>query len=180
MGERRKVLFVNGMSNDFLLIITDAPKKDIEDYCVYHNTMTEDGEHFELFETLKASHYVKELLDSEIDEREDVEIIGFDEVYDFGGYRHLMKRKSGIRTIKLFGGLTGEFELIITNAPDSVLEAHMTYVSACQKNGEPIEKPYALIESMGFFVGILGSHEDFTEEELAVTVIDKEFDYYQF
>nr|DAT08859.1 MAG TPA: hypothetical protein [Bacteriophage sp.] len=30
--ERKKVLFVDGMSNDFLLIITDAPKAAIEEY----------------------------------------------------------------------------------------------------------------------------------------------------
>ena len=30
MEDRRKVLFTNGMSNDFMLIITDAPKEKIE------------------------------------------------------------------------------------------------------------------------------------------------------
>lgn len=33
---KRKVLFTDGMSSDFLLIITDAPKTDIEEYCRWH------------------------------------------------------------------------------------------------------------------------------------------------
>ena len=86
MRIRRKVLFTDGMSNDFLLIITDAPKEAIESYCRYHNRGMEDGGHFEAFGTLKAQYYVKELLDSEIDEKEDLEIIGYDEVYDFSQY----------------------------------------------------------------------------------------------
>lgn len=80
--ERRKVAFVDGMSNDFLLIITDAPKEEIENYCVHHNMMMENGGHFEVFDALKTRYYVKELLDSEIDEKENLEIIGYDEIYD--------------------------------------------------------------------------------------------------
>ena len=86
MEDRRKILFTDGMSNDFLLIITDAPKEAIENYCRYHNRMMEDGGHFELFGTLKTQYYVKELLDSEIDEKEDIEIIGYDESYNFSQY----------------------------------------------------------------------------------------------
>lgn len=86
MEKRRKVLFTDGMSDDFLLIITDAPKEALEDYCRYHNRMMEDGGHFELFCTLKALYHVNELLDSEVDEREDLEIIGYDEAYDFSWY----------------------------------------------------------------------------------------------
>ena len=91
-GYRRKVLFTAGMSSDFLLIITDAPKEDIEAYCRYHNHMMEDGGHFEMFATLKTKYYVKELLDSEVDAKEDLDIIGFDEAYDFSHY-YFEKRK---------------------------------------------------------------------------------------
>lgn len=80
--KRRKILFTAGMSNDKMLIITDAPKEDIEKYCLYHNLMMEDGGHFELFATLKAQYHVKELFDSEVDDLEDIDIIGYDEVYD--------------------------------------------------------------------------------------------------
>lgn len=83
---KRKVIFTCGMSNDFLLIITDAPKEAIESYCRWHNAMMEDGGHFEMFAPLKTKYYVKELLDSEIDELEDVDIVGYDEAYDFGNY----------------------------------------------------------------------------------------------
>lgn len=86
MEDRRKVLFTNGMSNDFMLIITDAPQKAIESYCYRVNKVMEDGEHIEPFDTLKAKYYVKELLDSEIDDREDAEIIGWSESYDLCNY----------------------------------------------------------------------------------------------
>ena len=92
MEDRRKVLFADGMSSDFLLIITDAPKEAIENYCRYHNRMMEDGGYFEVFDCLKVKYYVKELLDSEIDEKEDLEIIGYDEAYDFSQYTERMER----------------------------------------------------------------------------------------
>ncbi len=84
--ERRKVLFTDGMSNDFLLIITDAPKADIEKYCKWHVKQMEDGWKCETFSPLKVKYYVKELLDSEIDDKEDLELIGYDECYDFSNY----------------------------------------------------------------------------------------------
>lgn len=86
MEDRRKVLFTNGMSNDFMLIITDAPKEKIEAYCYRLNKIIDDGGHVEPFDTLKAQYYVKELLDSEIDDREDAEIIGWVETYDLCDY----------------------------------------------------------------------------------------------
>lgn len=85
--ERKKVLFVDGMSNDFLLIITDAPKANIEEYCRWHVQQIENGwKNYETFSPLKAKYYVKELLDSEIDDSEDIELIGYDECYDFSAY----------------------------------------------------------------------------------------------
>lgn len=84
---KRKVLFRDGMSDDFLLIITDAPKTDIEVYCKWHVRQIENGwENCETFQPLKAKYHVKELLDSEIDEAEDLELIGYDECYDFSNY----------------------------------------------------------------------------------------------
>lgn len=84
---KRKVLFRDGMSDDFLLIITDAPKIDIEKYCKWHVRQIENGwENCETFQPLKAKYHVKELLDSEIDDAEDLELIGYDECYDFSNY----------------------------------------------------------------------------------------------
>lgn len=85
--ERRKVLFTYGMSNDFLLIITDAPKTAIEEYCQWHVEQMENGwKNCETFAPLKAKYHVKELLDSEIDDSEDIELIGWNECYDFSNY----------------------------------------------------------------------------------------------
>ena len=87
--ERRKVLFTDGMSDDFLLIITDAPKTDIEKYCRWHVEQIENGwKDCETFQPLKAMYYIKELLDSEIDGRDDLELIGYDECYDFSTYHN--------------------------------------------------------------------------------------------
>lgn len=41
--KRRKILFTNGMSDDFLLIVTDAPKEAIEQYCRWHLLQIENG-----------------------------------------------------------------------------------------------------------------------------------------
>lgn len=87
--ERRKVLFTDGMSDDFLLIITDAPKAAIEEYCRWHVLQIENGwKDCETFQPLKARYYIKELLDSEVDNREDLEVIGYDECYDFSTYHN--------------------------------------------------------------------------------------------
>ena len=88
--ERRLVLLTDGMSNDFLLIITDAPTRDIKEYCRYHVEQTENGGYFELFATLKTQYYVKELLDSEVDNAEDLEILTKNndvECFDFSDYK---------------------------------------------------------------------------------------------
>ena len=84
---KHKVLFRDGMSDDFLLIITDAPKAAIEEYCRWHVEQMENGwKDCETFQPLKVMYYVKELLDSEVDEAEDLELIGYDECYDFSNY----------------------------------------------------------------------------------------------
>ena len=83
--ERRKVLFTYGMSNDAMIIITDAPKEAIEDWCRRYVEEMENGQNT-YFDSLKALYYVKELHDSEVDDAEDIEIIGYDEAYDLNNY----------------------------------------------------------------------------------------------
>lgn len=83
--ERRKVLFTYGMSNDMMLIITDAPEEEIEKFCIRYHYEMEDGENT-YFDSLKKSYYVRVLHDSETDDNEDVDIIGYDEVYDFSNF----------------------------------------------------------------------------------------------
>ena len=85
--ERRKVLFTHGMSGDFLLVITDAPKEAIEKYCRWHLLQEENGwKNCETFQPLKEKYHVKELLDSVIDDSDDIELIGYDECYDLSNY----------------------------------------------------------------------------------------------
>jgi hypothetical protein len=86
MENRRKVLFTYGMSSDAMIIITNAPSQAIEQWCKHYNAQIENGGHFELFDTLKAQYYVKLLHDSEINDREDIEIIGYDEQYNLNNY----------------------------------------------------------------------------------------------
>jgi hypothetical protein len=84
--ERRKVLFTTGMTDDKQIIITDASKEEIEKWCYRYNESLENGKSIEPFDTLKTQYYVKELHDSEIDDNENVDIIGYDEVYDLFDY----------------------------------------------------------------------------------------------
>lgn len=88
---KRKVLFTCGMSDDYMLIITNAPKERIEKWCYRYNEAIENGtfgKEVELFDTLKTQYYVREILDSELDscDKEDLELIGYDEVYDLMDY----------------------------------------------------------------------------------------------
>lgn len=85
--DRRKVLFTNGMHPDKMLVITDAPKEKIEEFCRHLNREMEDGVNT-YYDFLKKDYYVNVLYDSELtSEREDVDVIGFDESYDFGDFQ---------------------------------------------------------------------------------------------
>lgn len=84
--EKRKVLIVEGMASDKMLIITDAPKEAIEKWCEHYLKSLGKGEN-PYFDDLKKDYYVKVLHDSaeECDD-EDIEVIGYDEVYDLNDY----------------------------------------------------------------------------------------------
>lgn len=86
--------------------------------------------------------------------------------------------KNKFRIVKLNAGMTMEFEVIETNAPDSVIMANMTYISACQESGEQIDNPYAIIESMGYCAELIGDQNTILEP--SEQEIDAEFDYYDF
>lgn len=182
MEERRKVLFTNGMSSDYMIIITDAPKEAIEKWCYHYNQEMEDGKNT-YFDTLKKYYSVKVLVDSETHDfdRDDMDIIGYDETYDLCDYvSGLFPVIEGFRTVKLTAGMMQEFEIISTNAPDSVIKAQLTYINACEEAGEPIENPYSVIEAMGYEVNVLGCQDDFSSEDMEIAVIDAEFDYYKY
>lgn len=85
--EVRKVLFTNGMCSDFMIILTDAPKDAIEKWCYHYNEEMENGKNT-YFDSLKRYYSVKVLADSEIHDfdRDDIEIIGYQESYDLSDY----------------------------------------------------------------------------------------------
>lgn len=84
--ERRKILFTHRTNSDKILIITDAPKEAIEHWCMRYNQAQKDCLCIEPFDTLMTQYYVKILHDSEIDDNEDIAIIGFDEIYELDNY----------------------------------------------------------------------------------------------
>ncbi len=82
MDYKRKVLVTNGMSNDAILFITDAPQKHIEEWLHHYSLELENGENTFL-DYLKEEYYVRLLFDSELEiNNDDIEIIGYDESYD--------------------------------------------------------------------------------------------------
>lgn len=101
MADKRKVLFTYGMSNDYQLIITDAPKEAIEEWCVHYVTDMENGECNEPFYNLKALYYVLELLDSELEKDKDcLELLGYDETYDYSNYHpEKEEKKHGVKYV---------------------------------------------------------------------------------
>lgn len=87
--------------------------------------------------------------------------------------------KNGYRTIKITAGMTQEFEIISTNAPDHVIKAQLMYIAACEEEGKEIpENPYGMIKEFGYTVNLIGCQDDLSQEDLEEAIIDKEFDYY--
>lgn len=68
-----------------MIILTDAPKSAIENWCHRYNWEMENDKN-SYFDSLKATYYVKVLADSEFDMEDVKEAIGFDEVYDLEDY----------------------------------------------------------------------------------------------
>lgn len=92
---------------------------------------------------------------------------------------HFQLLKDGFRTIKITAGMTQEFEIISTNAPDNVIKTQLMYISTCEEEGKTVpENPYEIIEKFGYSVNCLGCQDDFDSDTLKNVVIDAEFDYY--
>lgn len=83
----RKVLITYGMSSDRMLLLTDAPKEEIEKWCRKYNEEMENGNNIYLGD-LKRNWYTKVIVDSELHDfdMDDIEIIGYDENYDLSDY----------------------------------------------------------------------------------------------
>ena len=84
MEDKRKVLLTYGMSNDCILILTNATKQAIEKWCYNYNKEMENGENTYL-DSLQKDYYVEILLDSEED-TVNIKDIEYDEVYDRANY----------------------------------------------------------------------------------------------
>ena len=94
--DKRKVLITNELSNDAMLIITDAPKKAVEQWCRNYVSEIEDGENT-YFDSLEKNYYVKVLYDSERyagegleSSKDDIDVIGYDEVYELYAYYEIL------------------------------------------------------------------------------------------
>lgn len=87
MENKRKVLITEGMSHDAMLFITDAPKEVIENFCRKTNEDIEGGVGNGYDFLKEKDYYIKELHNSETDLFDDIDIIGFDEVYDLFNYQ---------------------------------------------------------------------------------------------
>ena len=86
---------------------------------------------------------------------------------------------NGYRTIKITAGMTQEFEILWTNAPDHVIKAQLMYISACEEEGKEVsENPYGMIEEFGYMANVIGSQDSLSEEDMEDAIIDAEFDYY--
>lgn len=83
----RKILFTDGMSNDMMLFLTDAPVEVLEELCKKLNLAGEDGKGYTPDELL-SEWYVKMLFDSEADiiDRDEIEEGGYDEAYDLSTF----------------------------------------------------------------------------------------------
>lgn len=83
------------------------------------------------------------------------------------------------RTIKITAGMTQEFEIISTDAPDHVIKTQLMYISTCEEEGKQVpENPYGIIEEFGYTVNCLVCQDDFDSEDMETAIIDAEFDYY--
>lgn len=72
-----------------------------------------------------------------------------------------------MRIIKIFSGMSGEYEIIRTDAPDTAIEEQLKKYY----DGEP----YELLTNAGYTVDEIGCQYDFDD---GLPEIDKDFDLY--
>ena len=81
----RKILVTDGMSNDLLLFMTDAPMEKVVEFMIEVKNAVDNGDNTtELYEGFKAEWLFKVLLDSELetDTKEMARCIGWDRDFD--------------------------------------------------------------------------------------------------
>lgn len=84
--EYRRIMFSEGIEGVCMIIITSAPKDEIEKWCNNYNKEQENGKNT-CFDSLSEKYYIKILYDSGEDPFECVELIGHDESYDLLNYK---------------------------------------------------------------------------------------------
>ena len=81
----RKILVTDGMSNDLLLFMTDAPMEKVVEFMIAVKNAVDNGDSTtELYEGFKTEWLFKVLLDSELetDTKEMARCIGWDRDFD--------------------------------------------------------------------------------------------------
>lgn len=72
-----------------------------------------------------------------------------------------------LRIIRLYADMTGEFEVIQTDAPDKVIEKQLYENMLKLENLEQVDKDaYTFIKSQGYIVKVLGNEDDFDLKEV--------------
>ena len=93
----RKILVTDGMSNDLLLFMTDAPMEKVVEFMIEVKKAVDNGDNTtELYEGFKAEWLFKVLLDSEMetDTKEMARCIGWDRDFDLS-----MDLQKGVETM---------------------------------------------------------------------------------
>lgn len=81
------------------------------------------------------------------------------------------------RVIKISAGMTGEFEVIKTDATDEIIEKQLAENSRLEEEEKVIDNPYGIIKEHGYKIDLVGCQDDIDLDEI---VIDVEFDYYDY
>lgn len=66
-----------------------------------------------------------------------------------------------MQTVKIYAGMTGNFEIIKTDASKELIEKQLKLNNEIENKNETIVNPYDLIESNGYIVEIIGCQDDF-------------------
>ena len=144
--------------------------------------MRNDGEQvadgYSIAHVILSSHNDIIVVWSGMEGREDQEVL---KLVDKAKNELLRGDVKSFRTVKITAGMTQEFEIISTDAPDHVLKAQLVYISACEEEGRAVpENSYSMVEEFGYSVTVIGCQDDFNFHTLDELIIDAEFDYYDF
>ena len=80
-----------------------------------------------------------------------------------------------LRTIKITSGMLPEYEIIRTNAPNSVIEEQLRKIIEIEDAGGTVGDPYDVLKSKGYTVAVIGCQDNFDDGEPEV---DEWYDYY--